>query len=384
MTRENRCKAGVDAMRLLPIQMCRPGMRLSKRIYSEEGLVLLGENVELTAKLIQRLEECGVSFIYVHDPRTSDLVVPDIISDETRHRALTEIRTNFKAMMDRPNRKAGVTYPYIGKAFRQVMDMVIDDLNGNRDAMVMLMNMSVVDHYLYQHSLNVCVYTSILGIASGYSRDELMAIGLGAMLHDIGKTQINIDVLKKTGSLTGAEYEEMKRHAERGFHLLKDEPNIPLLAAHCAYQHHERLDGSGYPRGIKGDEIHDFAKWIGIVDSYDAMTSARIYRTPMLPHEAVELLYAGSGAFYEQRMLQLFRDKVAIYPLGIAVKLHTGESGVVVDINASCPHRPIVRILYNEYGEELAAPYEIDLSTKLTTMISGVNDGPSLIEPAGV
>ncbi|MBW7454023.1 HD-GYP domain-containing protein [Paenibacillus sepulcri] len=370
-------------MRLLPIHLCRAGMKLAKKIYSEEGLVLLAEQVELTDKLISRLRECGINFVYIHDPKTADIVVPDLISDATRHRALHEIRTNFRAMMDKPNRKSGVTYPYIAKPFRQVMNMVIDDLTSQKDAMLMLMNMGIVDDYLFQHSLNVCVYSTILGIASDYSRDELMNIGLGAMLHDIGKTQIRTNVLKKSGSLTRDEYEEMKRHAERGYYLLKDEPNIPLLVAHCAYQHHERLDGSGYPRGIKGDQIHEYAKWIGLVDSYDAMTSTRIYKSPMLPHQAVEALYTGTGTLYEQSMLQTFRDKVAIYPIGVTVKLQTGETGVVVDINASCPHRPVVRVLEDEHGTELKAPYEVDLSTKLTMMITGVNEDPQLAEVTG-
>ncbi|QHW30654.1 HD-GYP domain-containing protein [Paenibacillus rhizovicinus] len=369
-------------MRLLPIQMCQPGMRLAKKIYSEEGLVLLGADVELNQKLISRLYDCGIHYVYIQDPRTADLVVPDLISEETRHRALSEIRTNFRDLMDRPNRKSGVTYPYIGKSFRQIMGMVIDDLTGQKDAMVMLMNMGIVDNYLFNHSLNVSVYTTVLGIANGYTRDELMTLGLGAVLHDIGKTQISVHILKKHSGLTREEYEEMKRHAERGYYLLKDEPNIPLLAAHCAYQHHERLDGSGYPRGIKGNEIHEYAKWIGIVDSYDAMTTTRVYRNPLLPHEAVESLYAGTGTLYEQRMLQLFRDKVAIYPLGIEVRLSSGESGVVVDINSSCPHRPVVRVLSDEYGEELKAPYEVDLSTKLTTMIVSVNEQASMPEAA--
>ena len=370
-------------MRLLPTHMCLPGMKLAKKIYSEEGLVLLSESVELTSKLISRLTDCGISFVYIDDPRTADLVVPDLISDETRFRAISEIRTNFRDMMDRPNRKTGVTYPYIGKSFRQVMNMVIGDLTDQKDAMIMLMNMGIVDNYLFQHSLNVCVYTTILGIASGYTQDELMTLGLGAMLHDIGKTQISTNILKKSGKLSNEEYEEMKRHAERGYHLLKDQPNIPLLAAHCAFQHHERLDGSGYPRGIKGNDIHEYAKWIGLVDSYDAMTTTRIYRSPMLPHQAVESLYAGTGTLYEQRMVQLFRDKVAIYPLGVTVRLQTGESGVVVDIKTSCPHRPVVRVLNGESGEDLKIPYEIDLSTSLTTMIISVNENQSQIEAAG-
>ena len=170
------------------------------------------------------------------------------------------------------------------------------------------------------------------------------------------------------------EYEEMKRHTLYGYEILKNEPGIPLVSALCALQHHERLDGSGYPHGLKGNEIHEYAKWIGLVDSYDAMTTNRIYRDPMLPHQAVEALYAGTGTLYEQSMVQLFRDKVAIYPVGMTVRLHTGEVGVVVDVNASYPHRPVVRMLYDEEGIRLHAPYELDLSMNLTSIIVGVND----------
>ncbi|MCU6710409.1 HD-GYP domain-containing protein [Paenibacillus sp. J5C_2022] len=361
-------------MRLLPISQCVPGMRLAKKIFSEDGVVLLGNHMELTARLITRLEQCGVQYVYIEDARTEGIMPPSLISEETFRESVKEIKTRFREMMDRPKRKRGVAFPYIAQPFKGMMNRIIDDLSGNSDAMIMLINMGTVDHYLYQHSLNVCVYSTLLGMANGYSREETMTLGMGALLHDIGKTQISMNVLKKPDSLTNEEYEKMKRHAMIGFELLKDEPNMPLLAAHCALQHHERLDGSGYPRGLKGTDIHDYAKWIGIVDSYDAMTTSRIYRAPMLPHEAMERLYAGSGILYEQHMLQLFRDKVAIYPIGITVRLDTGESGVVVDFNHSYPHRPIVRILTNEAGEEISVPYEIDLSKQLTIMIVGVND----------
>ncbi|MFF2091975.1 HD-GYP domain-containing protein [Paenibacillus sp. NPDC058174] len=360
-------------MRLVPLSQCQPGMRLAKKIFSGDGLVLLGENVELTSRLITRLEQCGIFYLFIVDPRTEDIVMPELIGEETMRHALKEIRTNFRYMMDRPKRKKGVTYPYIAQPFKQMMSNIIDDLSSHQDAMIMLMNMGTVDDYLYQHSLNVCVYTTLLGTAYGYSREELMTLGMGALLHDIGKTQISMNVLKKPDQLTAEEFGMMKNHAKIGFELLKDEPNLPLIVAHCAFQHHERLDGSGYPRGIKGNEIHDYAKWIGLVDSYDAMTTNRVYRSPMLPHQAIELLYAGTGTLYEQHMVQLFRDKVAIYPIGITVTLHTGESGVVIDFNTAYPHRPIIRILNNEAGETLAVPYEVDLSKQLSTMIVGVN-----------
>ncbi|WP_214630445.1 HD-GYP domain-containing protein [Paenibacillus agaridevorans] len=361
-------------MRLLSVMQCKPGMRLAKRIFSEDGIVLLGERMELTSRLITRLAECGVQYVYIEDARTEDINPPTLIREDTFRMAVKEIRTNFRTLMERPNRKKGSAYPYIAQPFKAMMNLIIDDLSNQEDAMIMLMNMGTVDHYLFQHSLNVCVYSTLLGMSSGYSRDELTTLGLGALLHDIGKTQINVNVLKKPDQLTREEFELMKRHPQLGYEMLKDQPNLSLLVAHCAFQHHERLDGSGYPRGIKGNEIHDYAKWIGLVDSYDAMTTNRVYRSPMLPHDAMERLYAGTGTLYEQRMLQLFRDKVAIYPIGMSVRLMTGERGIVVDLNSSYPHRPVVRVLSNEAGEELKAPYEIDLSKQLTVMIVGVND----------
>ncbi len=359
-------------MRLLPIQMCQAGMRLGKKIYSDEGLVLLNEDVELTDKLITKLKRYGIDYIYTKDPRTDDIEIKDLISDETRIFAVKEIRTSFRRLMDDPERKT-TNQHHLGKQFRNLMTIIIEDMSKNDDAMIMLNQMHQTDHYLYQHSLNVCVYSTMLGIASGYSEDQLMVFGLGALLHDIGKVKVPIEILNKPSKLTDEEYNLVKRHAQWGYQILKEEPNIPLITAHCAFQHHERWDGSGYPRGIKGEDIHDYARWIGLVDSYDAMTSHRCYRSTLLPHQAMEMLFIGSGSLYEQDKIALFRDKVAIYPLGITVGLSTGETGVVVDINTSTPSRPIVRILQDESGQDVSSPYEIDLSKHLSVMISSVN-----------
>jgi len=370
-------------MRLLPVLYCKPGMKLAKKIYSSEGLVLLGENIELTARLIKRLDQCGIQYVYIADPRTEDVAPPEIISEDTMRMALQEIKTNFRKMVERPTAKKGATFPYIAGPIRNMMNSIIDDLSSHKDAMIMLMNMGVVDHYLYQHSLNVCVYTTLLGMGHGYSRDELVTLGMGALLHDIGKLKIPLEVLQKEGKLTASEYDEIKKHTIFGFEMLKDEPNMPLIVAHCAFQHHERLNGSGYPRGIQSGDIHEFAKWIGLVDSYDAMTTNRVYSQPMLPHIAMEQLYTGAGTLYDKYMLEQFRDRVAIYPIGISVRLHTGQYGVVVDLNAAYPHRPIVRLLYDEEGQEIQVPYEIDLSKNLTAIIASVGDDLNRFSQAG-
>jgi HD-GYP domain-containing protein (c-di-GMP phosphodiesterase class II) len=360
-------------MRLVSTSSCQPGMRLGKGIYNEDGIILLGRLVELTQPLISRLQQLGVDYVYIEDKDTEDVVVSEMISDETRRKALAEIKSNFGRYMEESSKAKFSRGQFMGQAFNSVMKMIIDDLTSNKGALIMLMDMNVLNNYIYQHSLNVSIYTTMLGMAHGYSKDEIMTLGLGSLLHDIGKMKINLNLLRKEGPLSPSEYDEVKKHTEHGFQMLKDEPNIPLLVAHCAFQHHERLDGSGYPRGIKGDEIHEYAKWIAIADSYDAMTTHRPHRLAMLPHQAMEMLFTGAGTLYDQKKVALFRDNVAIYPLGITVTLNTGEKGVVVDVNPSAPQRPIVRIISDADGQRPSQLYEVDLSKKLTLMIERVH-----------
>lgn len=358
-------------MRLLPVSSLQPGMRLGKKIYNEEGIILLSENAELNDAVIRRLLLHGLDYVYVSDPRTDDVVVEDMIEESTRRKALQDIRDTFRKLAE-PSVK-GVVYPYLGKSFAGLVNSVMDDLSGRDDTMIMMMNINSMDHYLFRHSLNVCIYSLMLGIAQGYSKDELTLLGLGALLHDIGKTKLPLSILNKASALTEEEYNEIKRHPELGYKLLKDEPGISLKSAHCAYQHHERMDGSGYPRGLKGEEIADFARLIAITDTYDAMTTHRVYRSAMLPHEALEVLYTGCGTLYEKSKLELFRNHVAIYPLGITVTLNTGETGVVVKIHKEVPSRPIIRILSDADGVELKAPYDFDLLESMTTVIKEVD-----------
>lgn len=360
-------------MRLVSVKNCEPGKRLAKSIFNENGVVLLTVNAELTQQILNRLEAQGIEYIYVQDPLTDDIVIEDPISDETHSQAIQAIRRSFLQLMnDNLTGKQVRHNHFIGKEFRDIMELILDDMSGNTNAMMMLSKISVTDFYLYQHSLNVCIYSTMLGMASGMTRDELIVLGMGAMLHDIGKTKIPLDILQKPGQLTAEEIEVMKEHTTIGFQMLKDEPNIPLIVAHCALQHHERLDGSGYPRQLKGEEIHDYARWIALVDAYDAMTSNRVYKDALLPHQAVELLYTKADILFDRHKIEQFRNRFALYPLGVTVQLQTGEIGVVVDINSSSPQRPIVRIINEANGEPVTQPYEIDMSKQLNVMIAKV------------
>lgn len=349
-------------------------MRLAKNIYNEEGLVLLGEHVELTTTIINRLQRLGIYRVYIEDPRTEDIELQEPLSDELRTEALSMIRSSFMSFMNDAKNGRIRGNPHLGRDFHRLLDQILDEMKNHDQAMIMLSTIQTVDHYLFQHSLNVCLYAIMLGKSLGYTQDQLRTLAMGAMLHDVGKTQVPQDILLKPGKLTDKEMDKMRKHTEYGFHLLKDIPNISLLTAHCALQHHERLNGSGYPRGIEGEDIHEYARLLGIVDTFDAMTTHRTYKQAVLPHQAVEELFAGSGELFDSHMVTIFRDRVAIYPPGMSVELSTGEVGVVVDINASLPHRPIVRILWDENGQELKDIYEIDLSKRLNVTITRVNE----------
>ncbi|MDF2650507.1 MAG: rpfG 5 [Paenibacillus sp.] len=169
--------------------------------------------------------------------------------------------------------------------------------------------------------------------------------------------------------LSEEEFELVKKHSEFGFEILRNQSSVSLLSAHCAFQHHEKLDGSGYPRKLKGNEIHPYAKVMAVADVFDALTSTRSYRKAMLPHEAMEILFVGTHTHFEHNLIQTFQASIASYPIGVSVKLNTGETAVVASYLFHAPGRPIVRVFKDGYGKTLDKPYEIDLSKNLSVMI---------------
>lgn len=193
----------------------------------------------------------------------------------------------------------------IEKASKQLIELIRNlhsHLKNDTDLLNLLTDVCSYDQYIFTHSLNVTLYSLAIGMHLKLSTKNLETLGLGAILHDVGKMKVPAEILMKPGKLTEEEFEEIKKHSEEGFRILRNVQTIPLLVAHCAFQHHERLNGSGYPRGIKGNEIHEFGKIIAVADVFDAVTSNRVYRQAMLPHEGLEILYAGAGSLFEIKL----------------------------------------------------------------------------------
>lgn len=367
-------------MRLLPIQMIKPGMKLGKAIYSEDGKTLLGYHVELTQGLIDKLRKIGYQQLYVEDSRTDDIYIEEALLDET----IAAVKQNLiQAYQQLQN--GGFTTPLerlkFSKNAQQSVKLIVDELESRyltTDDTVMLLhsnrrNYSPVEHF-FQNALHVCVYATRIALLERFPKDDMRALAMGALFHDIGNAQISPKLLQKASALTPLEFIEVQKHTEYGFQLLKEMPGIPLLAAHCALQHHEKTDGTGYPFALMGSRIHPYAQWVSILDAYDAMTNPRPYRPAFSPDHALELLFIGSGSLYPKEKVEFFRNKMAIYPIGVSVRLSSGEIGIVSSINKSMKHRPTVRVLTNPAGEEMRVPYEIDLSRHLHIMIHRVGE----------
>ncbi|MDV2684156.1 HD-GYP domain-containing protein [Alkalihalophilus lindianensis] len=355
-------------MRLVAVKSVEPGAKLGRDIYNDNSQILLFRGAVLTGRLLTRLVEMGIHYIYIEDELTNDIMVDSVIRDETKKRAIKTIKEEFKIISEEVILKKTVNFDQLSQNFSTVVHSILADIKHNPDALAMLSETYVYDHYIFTHSLNVTIYTLGLATKLGYSSKQLNEIGLGALLHDVGKIAVPIEVLNKPGRLNKEEFELIKTHPKAGFDLLRDVPNIPLLAAHCAFQHHERLDGNGYPRGLTDNLIHPYAKIIGIADVFDAVTSHRVYRKPMLPHEGLELLYSGAGILFDKGLVETFRETIALYPVGLTVKLNDGRLAIVIRQNKQMSTRPVIRV-FSESGRKLKLTYDIDLMEYLDTTI---------------
>ncbi|UCZ52558.1 HD-GYP domain-containing protein [Bacillus shivajii] len=355
-------------MRLRSIYSVAENDMLAKPIFNEHGQVLLNTGVKLTNNIIGRMKNKGVSFVYIDDDETSDIVVDEVLAEKTKQKSMQTIQKNFAEISNSMKLGKSIDMDKLSPSFSSVVKKVLEDIHQHDEAISMLTDAYCYDSYVFEHSLNVTIYSLALGKKYGLREQQLEELGLGAILHDIGKMAIPLEVLNKTEPLLDEEFQLIQEHAKIGFDMLRQSHTIPLLAAHCAFQHHERLDGSGYPRGIKGDDIHLYAKIIGIVDVFDAVTANRVYRKAKLPHEGLELLYSGVNTLFEKEMVEQFAKTIAIYPIGLEVKLSDGREGVVAKQNGELTSRPVIKVLY-ENGKKVT-PYEVNLMKELNVTIT--------------
>ncbi len=244
-----------------------------------------------------------------------------------------------------------------------VVGSMVDSVFRNRDAMGWLARMKSKDDYLYSHSLSASVWALALGRHLGLDKQALTCVGTGAMLLDIGKTALPTQLLKKSGRPSEQEWRLIYAHVERGVTLLKAAPNIDERIITMVATHHERLDGSGYPHKLAGDQIPLLGRIAGIVDCYDAMVSERSYAKPKSTYDAVRELKRMGGAAFPAELVELFIQAVGVFPTGTLVELNSGEVGVVIGQNRYRRLRPQLMLILDAQKKPRAEFTMIDLLT---------------------
>ncbi len=340
-------------MRLEFINRVVPGDILAKSIFTSDGKVLLRAGIEITEQYISKLKELEVLYLYVEDDRLSDICVEDEKLNELKQGTMKNMSIIIKKLMvnDRVDLKSSLD------KVEELMEYIIEIGDVNKS----LIDIKTHDNYTYMHSIDTSIMSVFLGINMELDKEQLKNLGLAAILHDIGKTKIDAAIINKAGGLTEEELEEIKMHPIYGAEILKKDLYIPEEVVKAVFQHHERIDGKGYPKGIIGNEISKLAQLVSLCDIYDAVSNDRSYRKRFAPYEAYELILTGSGTRFDQKIVKVFKQTFAVYPLGCCLKLSNGVEGYVIRQNKGFPDRPVIRVLYDAKTRKPIPFYEIDL-----------------------
>lgn len=307
------------------------GEVLGKTIYGNMGELLLRKGTSLTQFYIEKLKKLGYNTIYIDDGE--DIEVEEVINEELRMKTVKAVKNIMTEWKD--------------DRYSEIEDLVnniIDSILMNKKAMIEMIDLRTYDSYTFYHCVNVAVLSMVIGISMSKNRNEIYELGIAAVLHDIGKTKVPINVLNKPGKLTDDEFEEIKQHSINGYEILKGAGNVPVNSYMGVLDHHERYDGSGYPNAKSKEQIHEYGRIICIADVYDALISDRPYRSGMPTSEVIEYIMANSSIIFDPTIVDYFLKKVAPYAIGECVNLSNGKNGVVVKNNSDCCLRPKIKL----------------------------------------
>lgn len=337
------------------------GMKLARDVYLDDGRILLLAGFAIRPKYVQRLESYRIPFVYVEDTHESMPVPNEERIYEEAHQAMHEVMDNV-----REGNALDVA------VMKQTVHEIVDSLLFDDTIFMNTTGIRDIDNYTYLHSVDVCIYSLITGKHMGLPKEELYELGLGAILHDIGKCRIPLEILNKPSRLTRDEYLEMMQHSQYGVDITHSTMNLSERIVHIIEQHHEKWDGSGYPAGLTGTKIERFARIVAVADVYDALTANRVYRKRYMPHEAAEYLMAQAEFQFDTDIIRSFLEKISIYRENMVVMLNTGEIARVLPARGVITLRPKVLVITRKDGPPVLAPYELDLATHPTTFINEI------------
>ncbi|HWQ50706.1 MAG TPA: HD-GYP domain-containing protein [Terriglobales bacterium] len=317
-------------------------MLIGRDLYGRENELMLAKGVALTETEISRIKALRYQGVYIDDGEGDNFEISSGISDHLRNRAVRTLKQVFKQVEADPG---SLSRPDVLGGAMGVTSDIVQEISVNKNVSVNMIDLKMFDDYTYHHSVNVSVISVILGYAMGLSKNDLYKLGLGTLLHDIGKVFVPKEFLNKPSKLTLEEFEAVKAHSRAGSDYLREHWDIPYMSNVTVLTHHEKFDGSGYPNKLVGEKIPNFGRIAAVADVYDALTSDRPYRKGLLPSEGMEYIMGGSGSLFDPSVVKTFTRRILPFPTGTAVMLSNGLKGIVVENFPGCGTRPKVQII---------------------------------------
>lgn len=346
-------------MRLIAIEMIETDMILAKDIWNN-GMLMLKKGTINLHKYIKNFKTLGVTYIYVEDEKSYNIIIPEVMSDSMKESCKSILMETMNSLIQNDGNQFN--------NFEESVEKIINAVIANRNIQINLTDVRTTDEYTFSHCISTTVYALLIANKLNYSKEKLATLAMGTLLHDIGKILINKNILFKKDPLSSSEKKYVKQHSLCGYQLLEHNISLPDLAKQIVLLHHERLDGSGYPKGLKESELHEAIKIVSIADVYDALTSDRCYRKKWSTYQAINYLTANSGTMFDAKLVGLFIRQVAVYPNGSIAKLSDGRMALVKEQNPNFPLRPIVRVFSDKYGQVIPIQ-EINLMETLSLTI---------------
>ena len=344
-------------MQRISLDEIRPGMYLSKPLMIADGTILLHEGIEIKERYIQYLRHKGITNLYVGEhtvPENSESPVSERDDPQQRQQAMLaakEVISNFRV-------GKGVQLDRI----KNIVSDLVNQLDQKPENMIHLLDIRRKEEYMFSHAVNTCILSVMTGIANGYDNKQLYELGLAAMFHDVGKVKFSKGLASQYPDyVTQVGMEEYKQHPFYSLEILKENKNLSIDIINACFQHHERWNGSGYPMGIAGDAICEYAQIISIADVYDRLIAGMPHRRPTPVYYAAAILSKAAGEYFNPEMVDKFNQNVAIYPIGKTVRLNNRQSGLILGVGIKSKNTPVVRIISSEDGSEVNKLVELDL-----------------------
>ena len=353
-------------MRLKSLEHVEVGDILGKPVYDDKCQLLLAKDIVMTQNYIDRLIKANIQCIFIDDELSEGLEATYIISDTLKIQSVMTVKNAFKDLAERK----GTNYNIKSiDSIKQVIDDMMRVIYDNPHTLYCMTELMGTDMYTYNHSAEVAALSMLVAKSMKLNDTFIQKIGVGAILHDIGKMNIPAELLNKVEPLSQEEISLMKDHVVMGYELLKDNDFISPISRQIVLLHHEKLNGSGYPYMLSGDDIPIHVRIVTLCDIFNAISSNRAYKGRINADEALETIRAEAIYELDRDIYYHLLKVVNIYPVGTIVELSNGEIGIIIQENPDAQTRPVVQIIRDKKREEI-----IDMMDYLTLFITKTVD----------